>query len=90
MLEYPNRQEIRQRLWDQLAEARTAEQTASQQLGRLVNEGPSGLPHPDGALHVHQVGRDARLAIQDSMHALKRFTDFILHGTIPEDLLPPE
>ena len=62
---------------------------ASRQFELLVNDSPAGLPHPDGALQMHQAGRDSRSALQDYMRALKRFTDFTLNGTVPEDLLPP-
>jgi hypothetical protein len=90
MLTYLDRQEIRQRLWEDLAKAQTAHLDASGRFDLLVKEGPSGLPHPDGALRVQQVGRESRAALQGYMQALKRFTDFTLRGTIPEDLLPPD
>ena len=90
MLTYLERQEIRQRLWEDLATAQTTHLAASGRFDLLVKEGPSGLPHPDGALHVQQVGRESRAALQGYMQALKRFTDFTLRGTIPDDLLPPD
>ena len=83
-------QEIWQRLWEDLEKAKTAYLAADGRFDRLVKECPSGHPHPDGTLHVQQVGRESRAALEGYMKALKRFTDFTLHGTIPEDLLPPE
>jgi hypothetical protein len=81
MLEYANRQDIRQRLWEELGKART-EHVAASRCELLVNESPAGLPQADGAFRGS--------ALQDYMRALKRFTDFTLNGTVPEDLLPPE
>ena len=89
MLEYAKRQDIRQRLWDELDKARVEHVAANRQFELLVNDSPAGLPHPDGSLRMHQAGRDSRSALQDYMRALKRFTDFTLNGTVPEDLLPP-
>jgi hypothetical protein len=34
------------------------------------------------------VATDSGCALQDYIRALKRFTDFTLNGTVPEDLLP--
>ncbi len=87
MLEYANRHDIRQRLWDELDKARVEHLAASRQFEVLVNDSPAGLPNPDGALRMQQSG--SRSALQDYMRALKRFTDFTLNGTVPEDLLPP-
>jgi hypothetical protein len=78
MLEYANRQDIRQRLWEELDKARVEHLAPCRPFDLLVNESPTGLPHPDG-----------RTALQAYMRALKRFTDFTLNGTVPEDLLPP-
>jgi hypothetical protein len=70
-------QEIRQRLWEDLQKAQAAHLAASRRFDLLVKEGPSGLPHPDGALRVQQVGRESRAALQGYMQALKPFTEFI-------------
>ena len=88
MLTYSERQEIRQRLREAVDKAQAAHRAAGGRFDRLVNESPSGFPQPDGALHIQQVGRDSRSALQQYKHALKRFTEFTLYGTIPEDILP--
>jgi hypothetical protein len=77
MLEYANRQDIRQRLWEELDKARWEHVAASHKLEQLVSDSPAGLP------------TGSRSALQDYMRALKRFTDFTLNGTVPEDLQPP-
>lgn len=89
MLYYLERQEIGQRLCDQLDRARVAHRTACERFDLLVQECPAGLPHPDGALGIQQAGRDSRSALQHYMQVLN-LTDFTLYGTIPEDLLPPD
>jgi hypothetical protein len=90
MLHDSERQEIRQRLCDQLDKARVAHLAANKRFGLVIKESPAGLPHPDGVLSIQQAGRDSREALQYYMLALKRFSDFTLYGTIPEDLLPPD
>jgi hypothetical protein len=90
MLSDSRRQEIRERLWDQLDTARAAHHAASERFALAVKEGPAGLPPSDGVLHIQQAGADLRSALQHYMCALKRFTEFTLDGTIPEDLLPPD
>ena len=86
---YDNRVRIRQQLWDQLHKTQVAYVAASDQFSLVIKECPGGHPHPDGALSIQQAGRDSRLALQHYMDALGRFTEFILNGTIPVDLLPP-
>ena len=82
-------QEIRQRLREDLEKAQVAHLAARRRFHLLVREGPGGLPPPDGALHVQQVGRESSAALQGYMQALKRLTELTLYGTIPEDLMPP-
>ena len=90
MLSYSERQEIRQRLSDQLDKSRVAYHTANKQFGQAIKESPTGLPHPDGVLSIQQAARESRVALQNYMGALRRFSDFTLDGTIPEDLLPSD
>lgn len=84
-----NRPEIRQRLWEQLDQARVEHLAPIARFDPLIVESPAELPHPDGSLGIQRAGRDSRSALERYMHALKRFTDFALNGTIPEDLLLP-
>jgi hypothetical protein len=88
MPDYSKRQEVLQHLWDQLEKARYAQVIASARFDLLVKAGPSGLPHPDGSLLVQRANREANAALLQYMQAQKRYTEFTLHGTIPEDLLP--
>ena len=93
MPDYSNRQEVWQHLWDQLETARYVQATARVRSDLLIKAGPSGLPYPDGSLLIQKATREANAALLQYMQALKRFTDFNLHGKVPQDpqdLLPPE
>ena len=90
MLEYAVRQEIRRRRWDELATAQAAHRVASDRFRLTVGESPSGIPYPDGSLLIQQVAKESKSALQRYMRALKRFTDFTLYGTIPDDSHPPD
>jgi hypothetical protein len=73
-------------LTDELMAAQSRHNAASKRLDCLVKEVPSGLPHPDGAHRIRTAGREANVALREHMHALKRYTDFLLHGIVPDDL----
>ena len=88
MWQYSERYEISQRLWEQLDKARQEHANATDRFNLLI-KGPLGeLPHPDGSLSIRQAGEASRFALLNYMNALKRFTDFTLDGTVPEDILP--
>jgi len=70
----------------QLQIAQREHMNAMKVLDEIVSAVPSGLPHPDGAFRVEQVGREYRRALASYRNALHRYTDFVLHGIIPEDL----
>ena len=52
-------------------------------LERARYEQASAPSHANGV-------QDSNTALLQYMKVLKRFTDFTLYGTIPEDLLPPQ
>jgi hypothetical protein len=83
-----DRQEIQRRLWNDLDVARVQYHIASTRFDHVVKENPAGLPHRDGSLHVQQTCMDSSAALEHYLQALKRFTDFTLRGTIPDDLMP--
>ena len=88
--DYSNRQVVWQYLWDQLEKARYEQATASARFDLLVKAIPPGIPHPDGALYIQKATQEANAALLQYMGVLKRFTDFTLYGTVPEDLLPQQ
>uniref|UniRef100_Q01TN2 Uncharacterized protein n=1 Tax=Solibacter usitatus (strain Ellin6076) TaxID=234267 RepID=Q01TN2_SOLUE len=85
-----NRQVIWKYLWDQLEKARYEQAIASSRFDLLVRSVSSGLPDPDAALVIQKATQEANAALLRYMGVLKKFTDFTLYGTVPEDLLPPE
>ena len=90
MPDYAKRLEVGRVLKEQLDQAYAAHIAAGARFDLIVKEGPSGLPHPDGVLRMQQAGSEAKAALNHYMWALKRFSDFTLSWTVPEDLLPPD
>jgi hypothetical protein len=76
-------------LKDQLDQARDGYLAASARFDSVFKSGAE-LPHPDGTLNIQQVGRTARNALDRYMSALRRFSDFVASGTLPDEFLPPE
>ncbi len=77
-------------LKSQLDRARAEYEAAHKKFNLLIKDIPSEIPHPDGNLRIHHAGEASRAALQNYKHALNRFTDYALSGTVPKDLLPPE
>ena len=48
------------------------------------------LPVPDGRSRILQASDETRIAFQRYMIALQESTDFVLSGSIPDDLFQPE
>ena len=79
------RQEFGNRLKCELDKAQTEYSFATQTFDRIVKEVPTRVPQPDGDLRIRQAGTATRLALEQYIVALRRFTDFTLRGTVPED-----
>ena len=75
-------------LAQQLEVARRSSIVARKRFDAVIRSVPCGLPHPDGAFRVEQAGKEARRALQSYCSALKRYADFVLCKTVPEDLDP--
>jgi hypothetical protein len=73
-------------LTDELMAAQSRHTAASQRFDCLVNGVPSDLPHPDGAHRIRAARSETNVALQAHMHALKRYTDFLLYSMVPDDL----
>jgi hypothetical protein len=48
------------------------------------------LDNPDGALALRKAARNERLVGERYAQALKRFSNFVMHGTLPEDATGPK
>ena len=44
------------------------------------------IPPPDGAAALIQASRTHRAALENYSNALRRFTDFVVSGIVPDDL----
>jgi len=67
----------------QVAQQRRDE--ASTQFSEIMNDVPSGLPHPDGTDRIHQASQKYSHAQKEAMDALARLNKFLVNGTTPED-----
>ena|SRR5689334_24071113 len=79
-------QRVERILRDQLHAAQAEFEKQKKLFNRAIAAVPSGLPHPDGVASIQNAGRQYRQAMADFDLALKRFTRFILSGTVPDDL----
>lgn len=82
----PDLDEVELLLRAQLNSARDEFEAKKKIFGQVVAEVPSGLPHPDGATAVQIAGQQYRHALEAFDVALKRFTQFVVSGTVPDDL----
>ncbi len=73
-------------LTEELAAAHSRHTAAAKYFHRLLEQIPSGLPQPDGSQRIHAAGREAHVALEAYVRALKRYTDFSVHGVIPRGL----
>ena len=88
---YPGRDlKIEKRLKGELDKARAEFQATSREFHSLITDIPSEIPSPDGDLRIRQTGTASRAALQKYSRALKGFSDYMLSGTVPKDLLPPD
>lgn len=50
---------------------------------------PSGIPSPDGTLRIRKISEERHAASEEYRKALQCYTDFVLHGIVPEDMKMP-
>ena len=85
-----HRTDTREVLWEALLQAESEFERARRDFLSIIDDVPSGLSHTDGILRIRQVGRARTIAMENYMRAFQRFTEFATHGTVPDDILPPE
>jgi hypothetical protein len=76
---------VEQRLCADLQAARAGKATAAQRFKQLIGQVPTGIPAPDSNLGITQAGAEYHRAQETYSVALKRFTDFVLSGIVPDD-----
>uniref|UniRef100_Q01RH4 Uncharacterized protein n=1 Tax=Solibacter usitatus (strain Ellin6076) TaxID=234267 RepID=Q01RH4_SOLUE len=84
-MEYAKRLEIGNRLVNELNKAHDLYVHAKVELEGLLETLPSGIPCPDGDLRLRQAGAAIRFVFEQYVVALRRYTDFAVHGRVPED-----
>jgi hypothetical protein len=78
--------EVQRRLMKELSDAQSAYNAANARFHMLVKEVPSEIPAPDGSLRILEAGIESRVNLERYTRAMKRYSEFAIRGTIPEDL----
>jgi len=79
-------QEIRHLLEDEFDAAQQRRIEASKRFTEVMDDVPSGIPHPDGTDRIHQASREYKDSREAASAAMKRLSDFMIRGIIPDDL----
>ena len=82
--------DIEARLKSALDKARAEYEATTREFHSLIKDIPNEIPSPDGQLRIRQTGAASKAALQKYSLALKRFSEYMLSGTVPGDLLPPD
>ena len=82
-----NRAEIENVLHDELERARLLYESEAKDF-RTATKGmiPTDPDHPDRTAAIRTAGDERRSALHAYLRALKRFSDFIIDGVVPEEL----
>jgi hypothetical protein len=81
------RAQIEKILHDELERARALYEGESKAFGTATKKLiPTDPNHPDRTAAIRTAGEERRSALQGYTLALKRFTDFLIHGVVPNDL----
>jgi hypothetical protein len=87
MVKEMEREQVLKILQDDVEYARQQLAGANKVFDDIVREVPSMLRHSDGIQRFKNVSRDLAFSRVKMHEALGRLNDFVIHGTIPEDLL---
>lgn len=80
------REDVMKILQDDVTCAKQQLDDANRTFDDIIREVPSMLPHPDGIQRIKNVSRDLALSRDKLNEAVERLNNFMLHGTIPQDL----
>src|SRR5207302_7117806 len=78
--------DIEQILKREMHEAQKRHEEARSRFSSVMDEIPTGLPHPDGKVYIQNAGREDRATRDAWQRALKRFSNFVVDGIVPDDL----
>lgn len=73
-------------LWQRAVDAKARMDEAAGTFLAIMNEVPSGLPHPDGSLRIQNASRDLSAARLAYVAASRALTDYSIRGIVPDDL----
>ena len=82
----PPAQKIRYALIQDLVDATVREKAASDEFNTVIDQYPSGMPHPDGSERIQDASRKLIAARKDMGRAHSRLNEFLDRGIIPKDL----
>ena len=82
--------DIRSALDHDLLEATLQVDAASTEFKSMMEDIPSGLPHPDGTQRIQNSSRKLAAALRQREHAHNRLDDYLSRGIVPEDLMAGE
>jgi hypothetical protein len=80
--------EIRAALQREIQASTARAHAASEELGAIMGDIPSGLPHPDGSQRIQNAARSLAAARNEVMRAHSRLNEFLARGVVPADLEP--
>lgn len=80
--------EIRAALQREILESTARAHTASEELGAIMGDIPSGLPHPDGSQRIQNAAYALAAARNEVMRAHSRLNEFLARGGVPGDFEP--
>jgi hypothetical protein len=81
-------QEIRAALQREILASTARAHAASEKLGAIMSDIPSGLPHPDGSQRIQNAAHALAAARNEVMQAHSRLNEFLARGVVPGDLEP--
>jgi hypothetical protein len=85
-----NRLEVEDILRNDLERAKKEYEAARRNFWQVCSDVPSGIPHPDSERRILKTALVQTHAMNGLATALKRFNDYLINGTVPEDLKPAD
>ena len=74
-------------LWDDFENSVLEKNVALEEFNSVIEDTPSGLPHPDGVERIKACSRRYSAARQHMILALERLNNFRNSGIVPDEIL---
>jgi hypothetical protein len=81
-------QQIRAALHREILASTARAHAAANALIAIMDQIPSGLPHPDGSVRIQNAAHALAAARSDVMEAHSRLNEYVIRGVVPEDCKP--